>query len=155
MLASPGTTAEQLHQRIGEVLSVSDWILIDQARINTFADATGDHYWIHTDVDRSHKEGAYGTTIAHGFLSLSLLAPSCLDAVLRVLGGKQVLNYGVEHARFIAPVRCGKNLRCRISLAAITDKPDGRYLIDLDCYVEIDGEEKPALVAHSLMLITF
>ena len=75
-------------------------------------------------------------------------------AVLRVLGGKQVLNYGVEHARFIAPVRCGKSLRCRISLAAITDKPDGRYLIDLDCYVEIEGEEKPALVAHSLMLIT-
>lgn len=155
MLASPGTITEQPRHRIGEVLSVSEWIFVDQARINTFADATGDHYWIHTDVDRSRDEGAYGTTIAHGFLSLSLLAPSCLDAVLRVLGGKQVLNYGVEHARFIAPVRCGKRLRCRVSLAAITDRPDGRYLIDLNCRVEIDGEEKPALLAHSLMLITF
>jgi acyl dehydratase len=155
MLVTSITTAEQLRQRIGEVLSISDWIVVDQTRINTFADATGDHYWIHTDVDRSCNEGAYGTTIAHGFLSLSLLAPSCLDAVLRVLGGKQVLNYGVEHARFIAPVRCGKKLRWRVSLAAVTDKPDGRYVVDLDCRVEIDGEEKPALLAHSLMLIAF
>lgn len=155
MLVTPITIAEQLRHRIGELLSVSNWIVVDQTRINTFADATGDHYWIHTDVDRSKNEGAYGTTIAHGFLSLSLLAPTCLDAVLRVLGGQQVLNYGVEHARFITPVRCGRKLRCRVSLSAVTGKPDGRYLVDLDCRVEIDGEEKPALVAHSLMLIAF
>jgi acyl dehydratase len=143
----------ELRARVGEEIACSDWITIEQSRIDEFARATGDHYWIHTDVERVKQPGNAGTTIAHGFLTLSMIAPSCLDAVIGVLGAKQVLNYGADRLRFIAPVPCGARVRCHVTLADITDRPDGRQLIGMDCVVEIEGESRPALAARSLMLI--
>ncbi|MES2148297.1 MAG: MaoC family dehydratase [Pseudomonadota bacterium] len=150
----PDSAAAHLRGRLGQQLACSDWITLDQARIDAFAHATGDHYWIHTDPGRARAEGRLGTTIAHGFLTLSLLAPSCLDALLGTLGGTEVLNYGMEALRFLAPVRCGERVRCAVALGEVNARPDGRFLLGLDCTVEIDGQDRPALVARALMLFT-
>jgi len=141
--------------RVGERLWLSDWVCIEQSRIDGFAAATGDHYWLHTDPVRAQRESPLGGTIAHGFLTMSMLAPSCLHALLDVLGADEVLNYGVENLRFLAPVRCGARVRSAIVLRSALAKPGGRVLVGLDCSVEIEGQERPALVGQSLMLIHF
>jgi len=147
--------AERLSARLGQELCVSDWIAISQSRIDEFARATGDHYWLHTDPERARRDSPLGGTIAHGFLTLSLLAPSCLDALLGVLGASEVLNYGVEGLRFIAPVPCGARVRCRVALRSAVAKAGGRVLLGLDCSVEIEGQPRQALVGQSLMLVAF
>jgi acyl dehydratase len=136
---------------VGQELGVTDWVVIDQDRIDRFADCTGDHQWIHVDVERA-KQSPYGTTVAHGFLCLSLLAPAQTSIVVPSDAG-QVLNYGLDRVRFMAPVKAGSRLRTRVQLVSSEDKGPGRVLIKTKNTVEIEGEEKPALIAEMLVLM--
>lgn len=136
-----------LARHVGEELGVSSWTLLDQARITEFARCTGDHQWIHVDAERAARESPFGGTIAHGFLTLSLLAPTGFEVLLARVAPKSVVNYGLEKVRFLAPVRSGKRVRNRIKLASVEDKGSDRYLVTTDNTIEIEGETKPALIA--------
>jgi acyl dehydratase len=133
-------------------MGVSSWITLDQARIAEFAHCTGDHQWIHVDVERAARESPFGATIAHGFLTLSLIAPTAFEVLVPLVEPKSVVNYGVEKVRFMAPVRSGKRVRNRIKLAAVDERGTGRYLITTDNTIEIEGEIKPALLASALAI---
>jgi acyl dehydratase len=137
---------------VGEEIGVSSWILLDQARIDEFAHCTGDHQWIHVDAERAAREGPFGGTIAHGFLTLSLLAPTGFEVLLARITPKSVVNYGLEKVRFVAPVRSGKRVRNRIRIASVEDKGGGRYLVTTENTIEIEGENKPALTASALAM---
>jgi acyl dehydratase len=143
--------------RLGEHLGVqfgpSAWITLDQARIDQFARCTGDDQWIHLDRDRASREGPFGGTIAHGYLTLALLAPTCFEVLVPRLAVTQALNYGLDKVRFLAPVRAGKRVRNRLTVTACQDKGGGRFLITTENTVEISEEDKPALVATALVLL--
>jgi acyl dehydratase len=139
-------------QYIGQELGVSEWIRMDQERISAFADCTGDHQWIHVDAERAARESPFRSTIAHGFLTLSIVAPTALDIWIKPSKITTVLNYGMERVRFIAPVPCNARVRNRIRLLAVTSKGDGRVLVSTENTVEIEGQEKPALVAQVLLM---
>ncbi len=136
-----------LRDFVGERVGVSRWVSIDQERINQFADATGDHQWIHVDPDRA-AAGPFGTTIAHGYLVLSL-APMLLWDVLEVTGVSQVINYGLEKVRFPTPVPVGARLRMAVDLDALKDL-DGGVHATLGLTFELEGAKKPACVAEIL-----
>ncbi len=142
-------TIENLRYRIGEEIAVSEWLEIDQNRVNLFADATDDHQWIHVDVDRARRESPYGAPIAHGFLTLSLLARFSGE-LLRAEGVRLGLNYGLDKVRFISPVRVGDRLRARYTLRSLTDV-DGGVQVSWTATIEIEGTEKPACVAQTLV----
>jgi acyl dehydratase len=142
----------ELAKHVGEEIGVSSWTTLDQARIDEFAHCTGDHQWIHVDPERAAREGPFGGTVAHGFLTLSLIAPSAFEVLLARVSPKSVLNYGLEKVRFVAPVRSGKRVRNHIRIAAVEHKGGGRYLITTDNTIEIEGESKPALVASALAM---
>jgi acyl dehydratase len=142
-------TIENLRHRIGEEIAVSEWLEIDQNRVNLFADATDDHQWIHVDVDRARRESPYGAPIAHGFLTLSLLARFSGE-LLRAEGVRLGLNYGLDKVRFISPVRVGDRLRARYTLGSLTDV-DGGVQVSWTATIEIEGTEKPACVAQTLV----
>lgn len=142
----------ELAKHIGEEIGVSSWLLLDQNRINEFAHCTGDHQWIHLDAERATREGPFGGTIAHGFLTLSLLAPTGFEVLLRCVTPKSVVNYGLEKVRFVAPVRSGKRVRNHIRIANVEDKGGGRYLVTTENTMEIEGESKPALTASALAM---
>ena len=146
-----GYCYQTIQQFVGRELGVSDWLTIDQDRINRFADCTDDHQWIHVDLERARKESPWGTTIAHGYLTLSLL--SSLQSSVGVIPAdvSQVVNYGLDKVRFVAPVRAGQRIRDRVVLLSVEDKGQGR-LLKTQNTVEIEGEEKPALVAEVLFL---
>ena len=137
---------------VGTETSLSDWLEIDQARIDAFAEATGDHQWIHVDRARA-AAGPFGTTIAHGFLSLSLLPMLSGSLALNMPGVLGGLNYGIDKLRFITPVRCGAKVRTRVRMIALDDKGGGRLLLTSETTMEIDGESKPALVCTNLAMI--
>lgn len=139
-----------LVRHVGEEVGVSSWITLDQARITEFAHCTGDHQWIHVDAERAVRESPFGGTIAHGFLTLSLLAPTAFEVLLTRVAPKSVVNYGLEKVRFLAPVRSGKRVRNRIKLTAVDDKGSGRYLVTTENTIEIEGETKPALIASAI-----
>ena len=141
-----------LVKHVGEEMGVSSWITLDQARIAEFAHCTGDHQWIHVDVERAARESPFGATIAHGFLTLSLIAPTAFEVLVPLVEPKSVVNYGLEKVRFMAPVRSGKRVRNRIKLAAVDERGTGRYLITTDNTIEIEGEIKPALLASALAI---
>ncbi|HYB65949.1 MAG TPA: MaoC family dehydratase [Steroidobacteraceae bacterium] len=141
-----------LVKHIGEEIGVSSWILLDQNRINEFAHCTGDHQWIHLDAERAAREGPFGGTIAHGFLTLSLIAPTSFEVMLGRISPKSVVNYGLEKVRFVAPVRSGKRVRNHIVIASVENKGTGRYLVTTDNTMEIEGESKPALTASALAM---
>ena len=138
--------------QVGQELGVSDWLIVDQERINQFADCTGDHQWIHVDVERAKRESPFGTTIAHGYLTLSLLPLLQASAGIKPVGAKAAINYGLDRARFIAPVPAGARIRDRIVLAAVDDKGGGRILLTTRHTVEIEGQEKPAMIAETLTM---
>ena len=142
-----------LDQFVGQQVGLSDWIVVDQRRIDEFADCTGDRQWIHVDAERASRESPYGGTIAHGYLTLSLAASLTIEAGAIPHDAAAALNYGLDKARFITPVRAGARLRNRVVLQAIEDRGDGRILLTLLNTIEIDGEAKPALVAESLALL--
>jgi acyl dehydratase len=132
---------------------VSSWITVDQQRIDEFAHCTGDHQWIHVDVARSAKDSPFGTTVAHGFLTLSLLAPTSFETMISRLEIKQAINYGLEKVRFLAPVRAGKRVRNRIRIAALEDKGGGRTLLMTENTIEIESEDKPAAIAFAQVML--
>jgi acyl dehydratase len=144
------TTFEELTEAAGTELGSSDWVTIDQRRVNQFADATGDHQWIHVDLDRA-KEGPFGGTIAHGYLTLSLV-PWLGSQVftLRTPGAK--LNYGVNKVRFPTPLLVGKRIRLHVKMGDVVDLPSGKQLT-VQHTIEIEGEPKPACVAETVVLL--
>lgn len=148
----PLVTLTEIKSRIGQEVGVSSWIIIDQARIDAFADATEDRQFIHVDPDAAAK-GPFGGTIAHGFLALSLLSRMGAEAMLMPEGMKIAINYGLDRVRFLAPVRSGKRVRGRFSLDSVEEKAPGQLLMRHLVTVEIEGEEKPALSAVWLTLI--
>ncbi|HTP71160.1 MAG TPA: MaoC family dehydratase [Burkholderiaceae bacterium] len=141
-----------IRELVGRELGVSEWQTVDQQRIDQFAACTGDHQWIHVDVERARQESPLGGTIAHGYLTLSLIARSIHDLVVRPLGVTQALNYGLERTRFIAPVKSGARVRTRIKLVSAEDKGNGRTLLCTENTVEIEGESKPAMIAGALVM---
>ena len=141
-----------LAEKVGQELGVSPWRVIAQDRIDRFADATDDHQWIHVDRTRA-ADGPFGTTVAHGFLTLSLLAPTAYEVLADIFAGATAFNYGLDKVRFIAPVRVGSRVRNRIRLLAIEPKGGGRWLLTSENTFEIEGEDKPALIAVSLVMI--
>ena len=141
-------TAEEMKARIGTE-SVSDWVEVSQAMINRFADATGDHQFIHTDPVRAALT-PFGGTVAHGFLTLSLmpLLQSRIEDAPRLEGARMGVNYGGNKVRFVAPVRSGSRVRGRFRLLAFDEKTPGQFQQTTEFTVEIEGQEKPALVAE-------
>ena len=135
----------------GTEVAVSDWVEISQQRVNTFADATGDHQWIHVDVERSKRESPFGGPIAHGFLTVSLL-PAMLENALSLPFVKMGLNYGLNKVRFTAPVAVGSRLRARMTLQAIDDIEGGAQLT-WSVLVDAEGSAKPACVAEFLVRV--
>jgi acyl dehydratase len=133
---------------VGREIGLSDWLLVDQRRIDLFAEATGDDYWIHTDPARARAESPFGTTVAHGFLTLSLLVPLYYQCVRRPEEGVTALNYGIDRVRFIAPVKEGDRIRARFVLDEIDDRQTGRLLLVIGVTMEIEGGERPAMVAR-------
>ncbi len=152
-MALQGYALASIDQFVGRELGVSDWITVDQERINQFAECTGDKQWIHVDVERARRESPFGTTIAHGFLTLSLLP--MLQSSLGIVpsGVKAALNYGLDRVRFVTPVKVGSRIRDRVTLVAAEDKGGGRTLITTRQTVEIEGEDKPAMVADTLTML--
>jgi acyl dehydratase len=146
-------TPADLAARVGQELGVSEWITLDQARIDAFAACTGDRQWIHVDVERAARESPFGGPVAHGHLTLSLVAPTALELVAGRVAVRQALNYGLDKVRFLAPVRAGRRVRNRIAVVAVEDKGDGRFLLTTENTIEIEGERKPALVATALALL--
>lgn len=142
------STAE-LQDSVGQEVGVSDWILIDQARINAFADCTEDHQFIHVDPEAAAKT-PFGGTIAHGFLTLSLMSQMSYQAAPVLQGVAMGVNYGFDKLRFLQPVRAGSKVRGRFKLLSAEDKGGGRWLIKNEVTVEIEGVDKPALIAEWL-----
>ena len=142
--------AASLRDHIGQEVGLTDWMTIEQERIDQFADATGDHQYIHVDAERA-AQTPFGGTIAHGFLTLSLLsALSSRGGGLKFENTVMGINYGLDRVRFVHPVRSGQRVRGRFQLSAAEEKSPGRYLTRYAVTVEIEGEEKPALVADWL-----
>ena len=141
--ATPGA----LRDFLGEEISVTDWMDVSQDRINLFAEATGDHQWIHLDVERAKTESPYGTTIAHGFLTLSLLSFLMKSAIEFKMPVKMGINYGLNRVRFISAVPAGSRVRARVALQNLEDFAGG-HQFTWQFTVEIEGAEKPACVAE-------
>jgi len=148
----PIASIDEIKARIGQEVGVSGWILVDQARIDAFAEVTEDRQFIHVDPEAAAKT-PFGGTIAHGFLSLSLLSRMAYDVMLTPEDVKMGVNYGFEKVRFLAPVRAGKRVRGRFTLASFEEKGTGRYQFVHNVSVEIEGEDKPALIADWIGMI--
>lgn len=138
---------------IGTEIGVSDWIVVDQRRIDLFAEATEDRQWIHVDAERS-AEGPYGATIAHGYLTLSLL-PHLMRQVFSVQGAVMGVNYGVDSVRFLTPVPVDSRVRVRATVRSAEDRPDGSLRLGLQLLVELEGAERPACSATTIGLYRF
>ena len=142
-------TLAELAACVGQEVAVSDWITITQQQVNTFADATGDHQWIHVDAEKA-KAGPFGGTIAHGFLTLSLL-PRFLESTVVINDVRMGINYGLNKVRFINPVLVGSRLRARMSLAASENIENNGKQMVWDITIEIEGKDKPACVAQAVI----
>jgi acyl dehydratase len=148
----PIASLDHIRARVGSEVGVSSWLTISQERIDAFADATEDHQFIHVDPEAAAK-GPFGATIAHGFLTLSLLSRMAAEGMLVPEGVKMAVNYGFDRIRFLAPVRSGKRVRGRFTLDSVDEKAPGQWLLRHSVTVEIEGEEKPALTAQWLGLM--
>jgi acyl dehydratase len=148
----PVANFEEITALVGTEIGVSDWILIDQKAIDTFADVTGDHQFIHVDPAAA-AQTPFGGTVAHGFLTLSLLSQMAAGVMMIPPTIKMAVNYGFEKVRFIAPVRSGKRVRGRFTLVSIEEKRPGQWQFLHHVTVEIEGEEKPALTADWIGMI--
>jgi acyl dehydratase len=144
------TTLDEIAEAANTEIGTSEWLTIDQRRVNQFADATGDHQWIHVDLERA-KEGPFGGTIAHGYLTLSLV-PWLGSQVFKLQTPGAKLNYGVNKVRFPNPVKVGKRIRSHVAIGEVTDLPSGKQLT-VRHTIEIEGEAKPACVAESVVLL--
>lgn len=142
---------EELKNFVGEETGVSDWFLIDQERINQFADVTMDHQFIHVDEEAAAKT-PFGSTIAHGFLTLSMLSYLSISSMVGVKGTTAVINYGTDKVRFLNPVKVNSKIRARVKMVEVQEKPGNRLLVKNEITVEIEGERHPALIADWLTL---
>lgn len=138
-----------LRQLTGQHVALSRWFEITQQRVDTFADATEDHQWIHVDAERSERESPFGATVAHGFLTLSLL-PAMLGSALHLAGIRMAVNYGLNKVRFPAPVPVGSRLRARLDIIAVEDAQQGAQ-VTWAVTIEREGDSKPVCVAEFLM----
>jgi acyl dehydratase len=146
------TTVAELKDLIGQEIGVSEWVEITQERVNQFADATGDHQYIHVDPERA-KQTFFGGTVAHGYLTLSLipyLGSKRASGVKMQLGGRMGVNYGLNRVRFVSPVRVGKRIRMRTKLVAVEEIGDRAVQMTSVQTIEVEGEDKPACVAETL-----
>jgi acyl dehydratase len=148
----PIASIDEIKAKVGTQIGVSNWILIDQQAIDSFADVTGDHQFIHVDPDAA-AQTPFGGTVAHGFLTLSLLSQMAEHVMLVPEGLKMAANYGFDRVRFLAPVRAGKRVRGRFTLAGAEEKRSGEWRFAYHVTIEIEGEEKPALTAEWIGLI--
>ena len=147
MAARTITDIEQLRELAGTEIGVSDWVEMTQERINTFADTTDDHQWIHIDRERAAAESPYGATIAHGFLTLSLLSALIKGVVVIDAGFNRAINYGLNRVRFPSAVPAGSKVRGRVGLKSVEDIEGGHQFV-WDVHVEVEGSPKPAVVAE-------
>ena len=148
----PVAPLDEIRSRVGTEIGLSGWLTVDQERIDAFAETTEDRQFIHVDPDAAANT-PFGGTVAHGFLSLSLLSRMGAEAMLIPEGAKMAVNYGLDRVRFIAPVRSGKRVRGRFVLDSIDEKAPGQLLLRHTVTVEIEGVDKPALTAQWLGLI--
>ena len=139
-----------LKNHVGKELGVSDWVTVDQERINKFADATGDHQWIHVDVERAKRELPTKNTIAHGYLTLSLIAGL---PTYKITNSSRGINYGSNKVRFTNMVPAGSRVRLRQTLKDVEQTKDGGYRMTMESVMEIEGQEKPALVAETMGIV--
>ncbi|SNS75964.1 MaoC family dehydratase [Pseudomonas segetis] len=147
----PQVKIEELKSSIGKELGRSKWLTIDQQRINQFADCTGDHQFIHVDPEKA-RQTPFGSTIAHGFLSLSLI-PMLMDGIMLVPEGlKMAINYGFDSVRFIQPVKVDSKVRLVATLLDVHEKNPGQWLLKVRAVLEIEGSEKPAYISEILTL---
>lgn len=146
-------TMSNINEFIGRELGVSGWMTVDQSRINQFADCTGDHQWIHVDVDRAKRESPFRSAVAHGYLTLSLIAPLSMEVGVVPTDAAAGFNYGLDKVRFLAPVKAGARVRLRVVLAGVEPREAGQLVIKTRNTLEIDGSDKPALVAEALALL--
>jgi len=142
---------EKIKEKLGDEILCSDWLEITQERINQFADATGDHQWIHVDPEKA-AQGPFGKTIAHGYLTLSLIPYFSGAGGIIPEGTKMAINYGLNKVRFINPVPVGSKIRSRAVLNNVEEKSGGRVLITITHNIEIEGQDKPACVAETLAM---
>ena len=143
--------AAKLESMVGQDVGLSDWALVDQAMINAFAEVTYDPYFIHTDPERARRETRLGGTIAHGFLTLSMLSAMAYDALPDIKGRTMGMNYGFDKIRFLSPVPSGSKIRGRFKIVDVQRKA-GQVLVKYGVTVEIEGREKPALAAEWLTI---
>ncbi len=147
----PLVPAAELKNYVGKDLGHSDWLTVDQQRINQFAECTGDHQFIHVDPEKA-KLTPFGTTIAHGFLSLSLIPMLTSKLLVMPEGMKMGVNYGLDTVRFIQPVKVNSRVRAQVTLLDVNEKNPGQWLLKSRVTLEIEGSEKPAYIAESLAL---
>ncbi len=143
---------EELKAVVGQEIGISDWVTVDQDRINKFAEATGDHQWIHVDVERAKKEFPTGTTIAHGFLTLSLI-PMLSSQIMTVKNASRRINYGCNKIRFTNMVPAGSRVRARQTLKSVEPVKGGAVQVINEVVLEIEGQDRPACLAETIALI--
>ena len=146
-------TFETMTDRIGQELGVSSWVTVDQAMIDSFAETTGDRQWIHVDVERAKRESPFKAPIAHGFLTLSLVASMSYEIGAVPQGVAAAFNYGLDKVRFLTPVKAGAKVRMRTTLVSFEPKGPGQFLMKCSNTIEIEGEDKPALIAETLVML--
>ncbi|KAA0970054.1 MaoC family dehydratase [Pseudomonas sp. ANT_H12B] len=147
----PYVPVAELKDYVGKELGRSEWLTIDQARINLFAEATGDYQFIHVDPVKA-AQTPFGSTIAHGFLSLSLIPKLMEDILILPEGVKMVVNYGLDSVRFIQPVKVNSRVRLKVDMNEVTEKKPGQWLLKATATLEIEGSDKPAYIAEPLSL---
>jgi acyl dehydratase len=146
-------TLAGLGERVGYELGLSDWVKIDQPRIDAFASCTGDQQWIHVDVERAKQESPFRGPIAHGYLTLAMVGPLAMQVGVIPSDAAAGLNYGIDKVRFLAPVPAGSRVRLRVVLAAIEQKEGGQVIMKTLNTLELEGSERPALIAETLVLL--
>jgi acyl dehydratase len=146
-------TLAGLGERVGRELGLSDWVTIDQPRIDTFASCTGDRQWIHVDVERARRESPFRGPIAHGYLTLAMVAPLAMQVGVIPSDAAAGLNYGIDKVRFLAPVPAGARVRLRVVLVGIEPREGGQVIMKTLNTLEVEGSEKPALIAETLALL--
>lgn len=144
-------TIDDLRQAVGTTLGPSEWVTLDQARIDAFAEVTGDHQWIHVDPGRA-AASEFHSTIAHGYLTLSL-TPMLMDQLTQLRQGATSINYGLNRLRFLTPVPAGSRVRLRTKVLAVTDRPPEGVLASYELSYELEGAARPALIAETISLL--
>jgi acyl dehydratase len=146
-------TIAEISEHIGRELGVSDWISVDRSRIDAFADCTGDYQWIHVDVERAKRESPFRGPIAHGYLMLSMAAPLSMKVGILPKDSAAGLNYGIDKVRFLSPVPAGARVRLRVVLTGVEPREGGQAIMKTQNTLEIEGSQKPALIAETLALL--